>query len=217
MGRWLTRLAMPLVFAMVSVPVSAAPFRVTLEPDAVVVSGVTAKGKAALLGVTREIGEDDYPTVKRHLEVLLDDDGDGTIRYPMEAGIPMRSVWAVVDLTSGDHDAASPQKFGERRVNWRGRGLQKRSDGRDAVEDQRTILELLVVRPAAGAWALRVRDGAESDGDGVIDGRLSGVLDSMQPLADSPAPPAVLQKDDVVLALDPSAMEITLVKVPKNS
>jgi hypothetical protein len=61
-----------------------------------------------------------------------------------------------------------------------------------------------------------VRDGAESDGDGVIDGRLSGVLDSMQPLSDSPTPPAVLQKDDVVLALDPSAMEITLVKVPKS-
>ncbi len=217
MGRWLTRLATPLVFAMVSVPASAAPFRVTLEPDAVVVSGVTAKGKAALLGVTREIGEDDYPTVRRHLEVLADDDGNGTIRYPIETGVPLRSVWAVVDLTSGDHDVAAPQKFGVRRVNWRGRGLEKRSDGRDAVEDRRTLLELLVVRPQVGAWALRVRDGAESDGDGIIDGRLSGVLDSMQPLSDSPQPPSVLQKDDVVLALDPAAMEIILVKVPKNS
>ena len=215
MGRRLTRWAMPLVFAIVSAPVSAAPFRVTLEPDAVVVSGVTAKGRAALLGVTREIGEDDYPTVRRHLEVLADEDGDGTIRYPMEAGIPTRSVWAVVDMASGDHDAASPEKFGQRRVNWRGRGLERRSDGRDTVEDQRSLLELLVVRPQVGAWALRVRDGAESDGDGAIDGRLSGVLDSMKPLSDGPQPPSILQKDDVVLALDPSAMEITLVKVPK--
>ena len=215
MSRRLARWAMPLVCALAVAPASAAPFRVTLESDAVVVSGVTAKGKAALLGVTREIGEDDYPTVKRHLEVLADEDGDGTIRYPLAAGVPVRSVWAVVDLASGDHDSISPEKFGERRVNWRGRGLQRRSDGRDAVEDQRTLLELLVVRPQAGAWALRVRDGQDSDGDGRIDGRLQGVLEDMEPLAESPEPPAVLQKDDVVLALDPSAMEITLVKVPK--
>lgn len=216
MSRNLARWAMPLVCALIAVPVSAAPFRVTLESDAVVVSGVTANGKAALLGVTREIGEDDYPMVKRHLEVLADDDGDGTIRYPVEPGIPLRSVWAVVDMTSGDHDSVAPQAFGERRVNWRGRGLERRSDGRDAVEDRRTLLELLVVRPGAGAWALRVRDGQETDGDGRIDGRLEGVLADMQPLADSPEPPSVLQPDDVVLALDPSAMEITLVKVPRS-
>lgn len=216
MSRSLARWAMPLVCALISVPASAAPFRVTLEADAVVVSGVTAKGKAALLGVTREIGEDDYPTVKRHLEVLADEDGDGTIRYPVAPGVPVRSVWAVVDLTSGDHDSISPVKFGERRVNWRGRGLERRSDGRDAVEDQRTILELLVVRPQAGAWALRVRDGQETDGDGLIDGRLQGVLDDMQPLGESPQAPSVLQKDDVVMALDPAAMEITLVKVPRS-
>lgn len=214
MSRNLARWAMPFVCALIAVPVSAAPFRITLEADAVVISGVTAKGNAALLGVTREIGVDDYPTVKRHLEVLADEDGDGTIRYPV--AVPQRSVWAVVDMASGDHHSVAPQAFGERRVNWRGRGLERRSDGRDAVEDRRTLLELLVVRPGAGAWALRVRDGQETDGDGRIDGRLEGVLADMQPLAGSPEPPAVLQKDDVVLALDPSAMEITLVKVPRS-
>ncbi|HET9225496.1 MAG TPA: hypothetical protein VFR31_02430 [Thermoanaerobaculia bacterium] len=216
MRRSPARWTLPLVCALIAAPASAAPFRVTLESDAVVVSGVTAKGKAALLGVTREIGEDDYPTVKRHLEVLADEDGDGTIRYPMASGVPARSVWAVVDLASGDHDSISPQKFGERRVNWRGRGLERRSDSRDAVEDRRTILELLVVRPQTGAWALRVRDGQETDGDGRIDGRLEGVLGEMKPLGDAPAPPSVFEKDDVVLALDPSAMEITVVKVPKS-
>lgn len=216
MSRNLARWAMPLVCALISVPASAAPFRVTLEADAVVVSGVTAKGKAALLGVTRVIGEDDYPTAKRHLEVLADEDGDGTIRYPMASGVPVRSVWAVVDLASGDHDSVAPEKLGERRVNWRGRGLERRSDGRDAVEDRRTLLELLVVRPGTGAWALRVGDGQETDGDGRIDGRLAGVLDEMKPLGDAPPPPSVFEKDDVVLALDPSAMEITLVKVPRS-
>ncbi len=176
MGRRLARWAWPVVLALVSAPVCAAPFRVTLEEDAVVISGATPKSQAVLLGVTREIGEDDYPTAKRHLEVLTDEDGDGAIRYPLEGGIPGRSVFAAVDLTSGDHDAAAPQALGARRVNWRGRGPRRRNDGRDAVEDQRKLLELLVVRPQVGAWTLRVRDGGESDGDGRIDGRLEGIF-----------------------------------------
>lgn len=197
-----------------ALPAAAAPFKVTLEADAVLVSGMTPKGEVVLLGVTRQIGADDFPEVRRHLEVLADDDGDGVIRYPVEEGIPLRSVWAVADLTSGDHDAAAPERFGLRRVTWRGRGVQRRNDGKDAVEDQRTILELLVVRPQAGAWALRVRDGHDSDADGSIDGRLQGVLDQMEPLAASPQPPSVFQRDDLVLALDPAAMEVTLIKVP---
>ena len=179
-------------------------------------SGVMPQGRVVLLGVTREIGEDDFPVVRRHLEVLADEDGDGTVRFPLEQGVPLRSLWAVADLASGDFDAAAPEDFGLRRVNWRGRGLERRQDGKDAVEDRRSLVELLVVRPQTGAWALRVGDGGESDGDGVIDGRLQGVFDQMTPLAGSPEPPSEFAKDDLVVALDPSAMEITLVKVPNR-
>lgn len=199
-----------------ALPAGAAPFRVTLETDAVVISGMTLKGQVALLGVTREIGEDDFHTVRRHLKVLTDEDGDGAIRYPVTEGVQLRSLWAVADLTSGDSDVVAPEKFGVRRVNWRGRGLERRHDGKDALDDRRTILELLVVRPQVGAWALRVRDGGESDADGVIDGRVQGILDRMEPLAASPQPPSVFRRDDLVLALDPAAMEITLVKVPEG-
>lgn len=197
-----------------ALPVGAAPFRVTLETDAVVISGVTPKGQVVLFGVTREIGEDDFPTVRRHLEMLTDEDGDGAIRFPIQPEVPVRSLWAVADLASGDHDEVAPEKFRLRRVNWRGRGLERRQDGKDAVEDQRTLLELLVVRPKVGAWILRVGDGDPSDTDGVINGRLEGVLEQMRPMTGSPSPPSVFQQDDLVLAIDPTAMEITLVKVP---
>jgi hypothetical protein len=199
-----------------ALPVGAAPFRATLETDAIVISGVTLKGQVVLLGVTREIGEDDFHTVRRHLEVLADEDGDGTVRYPIAGGIPLRSLWAVADLTSGEYDALAPAELGLRRVNWRGRGLQRRPDGKDAVEDRRPRLELLLVRPQVGAWTLRVNDGDASDGDGIIDGRLEGILDRMRPLASSPQPPSVFQRDDLVVALDPAAMEITLFKVAKG-
>jgi hypothetical protein len=204
------------VAVLCALPAGAAPFRVSLENDAVIVSGVTLKGQVVLLGVTREIGEDDFPTLHRHLTTLSDDDGDGVIRYPIESGIPLRSVWAVADLKSGDYDAVAPERFGVRRVNWRGRGLEHRNDGKDAVEDRRSLLELLVVRPGAGAWESRISDGDESDSDGVIDGRLQGVLDQMKPVSGTAPPPSVFQKDDLVLAIDPAALEITLVKVPAS-
>jgi hypothetical protein len=197
-----------------ALPVGAAPFRVKLETDAVVISGMTPKGQVVLLGVTREIGEDDLPTVRRHLEVLTDEDGDGAIRYPVAPDVPIRSLWAVTDLASGDHGAVAPERFRLQQVNWRGRGLERRQDGKDAVEDQRTLLELLVVRPKVGAWILRVSDGDPSDTDGVINGRLEGALEQMRPLIGSPPPPSVFQQDDLILAIDPAAMEITLVKVP---
>lgn len=203
-------------WALAAGAAGAAPFRVTLETDAIKASGVTPGGQVILLGVTREIGEDDFPTVRRHLEARVDEDGDGTVRFPLEGGVPVRSVWAAADLASGDFDAAAPESFGLRRANWRGRGLERRQDGKDAVEDRRPLVELLVVRPQTGAWALRVGDGGESDADGVIDGRLQGVLDQMTPLAGSPKPPSTFEKGDLVVALDPSALEITLIKVPSG-
>jgi hypothetical protein len=199
-----------------AIPGGAAPLRVTLESDAVVISGVTVKGQVVLFGVTREIGEDDFHTVNRHLQTLTDEDGDGSIRYPVTGGIPLRSLWAVADLTSGDFDAVAPRAFGQRQVSWRGRGLERRRDGKDAVEDRRALLEVLVVRPQVGAWTLRVRDGDKTDADGIIDGRLAGSLDQLKPLTGSPSPPSVFQHDDLVFAIDPIAMEMTLVKVPST-
>jgi hypothetical protein len=206
-------LAWMVLLAWLAVPVSAAPLRMVLEEDAVVISGVTAKGRVALLGVTREIGEDEYPTARRHLEVLADEDGDGVVRYPVEGGVPLRSLFAAVDLASGDFETVSPAALGLRRVNWRGRGPGQRSGGKDSVEDRRRLLELLVVRPNVGVWAARIKDGDESDADGAIDGRVEGLLEGLSPLGDGPEAPSVFQRDDVVLALDPTVLEITLVKV----
>jgi hypothetical protein len=197
-----------------AMPAGAAPLRVTLETDAVAIAGTTPRGQVVLLGVTREIGEDDFHTVRRHLQTLSDEDGDGVIRYPVKEGVPLRSLWAVADLTSGDYDAVAPTGFAGREVGWRGRGLERRHDGKDAVEDRRALLELLVVRPKVGAWALRLGDGDENDADGSIDGRIEGILEQMLPLTGDLKPPAIFQRDDLVMALDPTTMEITLVKVP---
>lgn len=205
------------IAALIAGSAAAAPLRITFDERAVQISGVTTKGQVVLLGVSRTVEEDDFTTVRRYREMLSDEDGDGTVRYQLQPGVPLRSVWAAVDLTSGQFEAGAPADFRVHRVNWRGRGLIRRPDGLDAVEDVRTLSELLVVRPSVGAWALRVSDGDETDEDNTINGRLQGVLDHLEPLGSSPEPPMTFQRDDVVLALDPTVLELTLVKVPAGN
>jgi hypothetical protein len=192
----------------------AAPVRLTVDASSLSVTGITARGSAVLFGITREVDpEDDVPTIHRSLTVLKDDDGDGTVTQDLGAPVPLRSMWVAVDLASGDFDAAAPKGFRLKRVNWRGNGITSRADGRDAVEDVRSFAEVLVVRPGAGGWTLRLGDGGPSDADGIADGRLTAALDAMEPLPGSPAPPERFQRGDTVLLLDPNAMEMTLVKV----
>lgn len=192
---------------------AAGPFRLTVGPDALVASEATAKGKVVFLGITREIAPDDVAEIRRRLEVLADEDGDGQVTYKLDQPVAQRSMWVAVDLATGDFDTTAPEGFRLRKVNWRGRGLKNRPDGRDSVEDVRAFAEVLVVRPGTGAWILRLGDGGPDDADGSPDGRLEAALDSMTPLADSPEPPQRFQRDDVVVLMDPNSMEMTLAKV----
>lgn len=196
----------------------AEPLRLTVAGEDVVATGATAKGRVVFFGVTREVAPDDIVEVNRKMDVLTDDDGDGRVALPLGRAVPLRSAWVAVDLASGAFEAAAPEGFRLKKVNFRGKGIGRRSDGRDSVVDARALAEILVVRPGtgpdAGAWHLYLGDGGPSDEDGTPDGRLEAALDRMEPLAGSPPPPATFQKDDVVLVLDPDQLEMTLVKMP---
>ena len=193
---------------------AGAPLRLGIDPSGVTVSGVTAHGRAVVFGITREVDPDDVTTIRRHLDVLSDDDGDGVVTESLGAAVPLRSMWVAVDLASGELDAAAPAGFRLRRVGFRGRGLDHRADGRDQVEEAQPYAEVLVVRPGVGVWSLRLGDGGPGDADGRADGRIAAALDALQPLAGSPAPPSRFAPGDVVLLLDPRAMEMAIVQVP---
>lgn len=204
-------LGLSLVFATAA---GAEPFRLTVEGEAVVATGATAKGQVVFFGITREVAPDDVVEVNRKVDVLTDEDGDGRVAFPQGRAVPLRSAWVAVDLTSGDVEAAAPEGFRLKKVNFRGRGAGKRPDGRGSVVDARGIAELLVVRPGVGAWTLYLGDGGPGDEDGTPNGQLEAALDRMEPLAGSPPPPQTFQKDDVVVLLDPDQLEMTLIKLP---
>jgi hypothetical protein len=215
MKRMLSVLALgALLTPAYSPAVQAEPFGLAFAGENVVATGATAKGQVVFFGVTREVAPDDVVEVNRKVDVLTDDDGDGHVSFPFGRAIPPRSAWVAVDMASGSFEAAAPEGFRLKKVNFRGKGIGRRPDNRDSVVDARALAELLVVRPGVGAWHLYLGDGGPSDEDGTPDGRLEAALDRMEPLAGSPPPPATFQKDDVILVLDPDQLEMTLVKMP---
>lgn len=79
---------------------------------------------------------------------------------------------------------------------------------------------MVVARPhtdapesAPGLWTLAAGEGAEGDDDGALDGSLRLALEAMVPVDDSPPPPEELRDGDVVLIVDPRAMELMVLRV----
>lgn len=204
-----------LVLALAPVAsVAAAPPRITLAEDHLSIS--SAGATSIVFGVAREIDSDDLVTVRTWTEVLSDDDRDGNVRLDLGRPLAAASLWIAVDAGSGAFDIATPASLELRRRAWRGKGLRKRPDGRDAIGDSRGQAELLVVRPGVGAWRLRLGDGGPSDEDGSADGRLEAALDRLVPLAGGPPPPKEFQAEDFVLLVDPNSLEVVTERVARR-
>ncbi len=179
----------------------------TFEPAAVVASGVTPKGKVVWFSVAREIA-DFAATVVRRDQVVEDEDGDGKVRLEIGTPVPLQSVWLAVDLASGAFAVAVPEGSLAAELPLAARNRDRGGAGKPAwVEVQRQYLELAVVRPGLGAWALTVGDGGGADEDGAADGSITAALARMRSLGSSPAAPGLFSPRDVVAVVDPNRMQ----------
>lgn len=185
-------------------PAVAAPPAVTLEPQAVVASGVTPKGRVVWFSIAREISRRAATIVPR-IELVADEDGDGKVRLDLGQAVPLRSIWFAVDLETGEAGVTAPEDFGLQEAELPVRAIPAALNGLDL--DRRFIYALLV-RPGAGAWVLRAGDGGALDEDGTADGTLRARLASFTGLGPSPlAPPTHVSARDLLLVIDPNRME----------
>ena len=118
-------------------------------------------------------------------------------------------MWAAVDLATGGFTLAAPEGFELRQVSFPGNAL---GAARRALSDRRRFLEILVVRPGAGAdagaWGGRFGDGSPSDDDGVEDRGVRARLSSLEPIAPDGVPaPDHLAAGDVVIVVDPETLQ----------
>lgn len=177
---------------------------VRFEEAAVVVTGASADGGVAFYSVARE-PHGAYQSVVRRQGLELADDLGETRFLVDERTVPLKSVWAVVDIASGAYAVAAPEGFWLREIPFPGRGFAVGASGQvDRLRHDHPSIDLLVVRPGVGAWSLRSFDRSETDRDGADDDRILTSLEDLVPLGESAEPPPEsYSRDDVVVLVDP--------------
>lgn len=201
----LTLLTLLLTASAPGAPKTGEPIRVSFDGTTVRAADVSRGGDVIVFACTqgrysgmRKLG--------RHLEVVRDTDGDGQVSLTVENLSAMASVWAIVDFDTGRYAFATPGGLAPRAMNvpehgWRGGG--------EHFDLRRNYLEVLVVRPGAGAWTQSLAEGESSDGDGQLNTVLRTKLARMQRLhgADAaPAPPVIVPRD-LLLIIDPHELD----------
>lgn len=176
----------------------------------VVVSGVPTGGSIALFSCARDMVKG-HTFVRTIAEVLRDDDRDGVIRYPQGAGVPRRSVWVAVDLTTGAIASGAAKSFPL--VVSDLRSLELKRDLLGAIANlsfDLPRLTLLIVRPGVGAWLL-VSDG---DDPGAADGRVSLAFEKAWAVdGRGAAAPKVLLLGDTIVAIDPGHLDVFALQI----
>jgi len=192
-------------------PVANAP-SIVFDGSSVVASGLTSGGQAVVFGVAREVQDFVANLVRR--EEIVTADATGTARYELGRPVPGQSVWVIVDLATGGAATAAPEGFSFVQTDFRGRGAAALASDRDGIADDRSLLDLLVVRPGQGAWSATVGDGGPLDEGPPADGKVEISLAGFKPLGASPAPPARFSGRDVVVAIDPLFLSVILHPAP---
>ena len=180
------------------------------------VTGITPGSTAVLFGLVlgNHRGYSLQYTVE---ELLIDADGDGMVTFSPLRGVPLRSIWTTVDLANGARGVGVRPDYPLELIAFPFDGVKRDSDETwSGLIQQRTSLEVLVVRPREGAWRISAREGGAGDQDRQNDGRLNIAFEGARQLsADSPKLKH-LKNDDVLIGIDGNRMQLFLTTVGKR-
>ncbi len=182
------------------------------------IHSVEPGGTVALFGAHRRL--EDYTTVAGGLqEILIDEDGDGSVTVGLEnagleIGVPLASVWVAVDLATGSWSVAWPDGFEPSTLAASTLRLTEAEHAEVAdatLEMPGRLLEVFVVRPGddAAIWHQTLANGGPMDRD-PDPASMALPLDSLNPLTDDSAEaapsPSSLAPSDLVIRLDPTRL-----------
>jgi hypothetical protein len=174
---------------------------------------VTVGGRVVFFAVTQEISEDEVATLHRRDGVRIDADGDGVVSFDLGGPVAPRAIWLAVDLATGAFALTTPNGDPPSQAEFAGDGLVLGAPlgVADSIEDARTFLEVLLVRPGVAAWARTIADGGTTDADGKADGAVDAPIDAFSQIdpdaRESPAPTR-FDFQDLIFSFDPMSMEV---------
>jgi hypothetical protein len=175
------------------------------EAQRVVLGDLTPSGNVAWYSISRE--PQGYSTLIAQRSGFVTADAVGEASIELERDVAPASVWVVVDLDHGGFTVASPSGTSFREIGADEGSVTASPDGELSLVHARPYLELFLARPGVGAWVMAAGDGAAGDDDGEQDGTLLITFATMQPLEASPPPPDELRANDVLVMVDPRALE----------
>jgi len=180
-----------------------AELAVSFEQAAVLASELTAGGDALFFSVAREPQGYFNRIVRRAGVEVVDALGDARFDLP-EGAVPLKSVWVVADVETGDCTVAAPSGFPLRQVPFPGKAFEVGPPGlvnrlRHTQED----VDLVLVRPGVGAWRLQTHDGAPTGRDEEAGSGVLTALEDLEPVdATGLPPPDRYAAGDVLVVID---------------
>jgi len=192
-----------------------APLGINIDAQSVTVSNVTPGGSVVLFSCSR-VPRARSIAVRPDALVLRDDRHAGVVRATPAGGVPLRSVFIAVDETSGEYVVGGAPGFPLISNPISTDVLRKDANGEIAsmfVDTPRLVL--LLVRPGVGAWQLKSFDGGPLDHDGAANGHQQLAFEDAQTLDGKDKAPKNLKADDVVVAIEPGHLDVSIVRVVK--
>jgi hypothetical protein len=177
-----------------------------VDGTAVLASGLSPGGRVAWVGVARErVGWTSRVSVWQAADAVAD--GAGQTVLDLGRDLPVKSLWVVVDVTTGAFAAASPQEYPwltEAPFPSAAASLASDRATLLSLRDDREELEVLVVRPKVGVWRATLRhDDPGSEAEPGVTLTASDLI----PWGKPRAPLGRLGPGDLIVAIDPNRLE----------
>jgi hypothetical protein len=185
----------------------------TFSESAIVITGAVAPHPILLIGVGRE-PRGYINRIQTYQARLVDNTGTGSVSYPFNPTLSIRSIWVAVDLVSGVSVSGHPSRYTVTAMEASRDRLRKNDAGEiDQVSAPCTLCQFVIVRPGAGVWSGTVASRGLLD-DGNEEGSATVSLGKLRPDRETGGPPPkALQRGDIVVVLDSFHATYTLLTV----
>jgi len=181
---------------------------VAIESNAIVASNVRHGGIVHFASVSLS-SRDGMLIIDKPAASIADTDNDGLVRF--ETPVQTRSLWLVVDGSTGGYTVASPRGFLLRLIDFQGNVVHPGvNNALRRILAERNHVDIVLVRPGDGMWTANVKDG--NDDDGELNGSLMADLSAFRPLASTTPVPDRIMPGDVIFIVDRNSFEFLVTK-----
>lgn len=189
-----------------------------INGNTVTASGCAPGANVVWFGVARE-GMKFQSRLVRH-QVVVVADAAGVATFDRGKAVPAGSMWVAVDQSNGAYGFVAPADAPALPFDDTDAVIKSAGEARKILS-RHALIDVLLVRPGSGAWAMRTGEGFDNDdnsnghGNGNGNhGQVNASLDHLGPItAGGAAAPKDMRKGDVLALLDARSMSYVVTRI----